>query len=156
MEVANSLLESFREPPNPSWQIPVVPPGTHISHWFVQTIGLLTWHSLCFNHLVLSTFWQCRSAIPQRSVKPIASIHYTVPHCVVDAGHGLGRSLGNCRPALPKGWMYQMVKTQTQSHIRRPVVWTNRWQIWVFFSFEFLRGTARICHTSLWGFSEAL
>ena len=37
-----------------------------------------------------------------------------------------------------------------------PVVWTNRWQIWVFFSFEFLWGTAGICHTILWGFSEAL
>ena len=40
------------------------------------------WHpnvalSLCFNHLVLSTFWQCRSAIPQRSAKPIANIHHT-------------------------------------------------------------------------------
>ena len=29
-------------------------------------------------------------------------------------------------------------------------------QIWVFFPFEFLRGTAEICHTSLWGFSKAL
>ena len=77
-------------------------------------------------------------------------------YCVVDTSYGLGRSLGHCRPALPKGRKYQMVKTQTQSHVRRPVVWTNRWQIWVFFSFEFLRGTAGICHTSLWGFSEAL
>ena len=34
----------------------------------------------------------------------------------------LGRSLGHCRPALPKGRKYQMVKTQTQSHDRRPVV----------------------------------
>ena len=55
-----------------------------------------------------------------------------VPYCVVDAGYGLGRSLGDCRPALPKGQnkgikhhflrviveggenrKYQMVKTQT-------------------------------------------
>jgi hypothetical protein len=36
-----------------------------------------------------------------------------VLHCVVDAGYGLGRSLGDCRPALPKGCKYQMVKTQT-------------------------------------------
>ena len=36
--------------------------------------------SLCFNHLVLSTFWQCRSAIPKRSAKPIASIHHTVEY----------------------------------------------------------------------------
>ena len=34
--------------------------------------------SLCFNHLVLSTFRQCRSAMPKRSAKPIASIHHTV------------------------------------------------------------------------------
>ena len=43
-------------------------------------------------------------------------------YCVVDTSYGLGRSLGNCRPALPKGRKYQMVKTQTQSHVRRPVV----------------------------------
>ena len=43
-------------------------------------------------------------------------------HCVVDTSYGLGRSLGHCRPALPKGRKYQMVKTQTQSHVRRPVV----------------------------------
>ena len=36
--------------------------------------------SLCFNHLVLLTFWQCRSAIPKRYAKPIASIHHTVQH----------------------------------------------------------------------------
>ena len=43
-------------------------------------------------------------------------------YCVVDTSYGLGRSLGHCRPALPKGRKYQMVKTQTQSHVRRPVV----------------------------------
>ena len=43
-------------------------------------------------------------------------------YCVVDTSYGLGRSLGHCRPALPKGQKYQMVKTQTQSHDRRPVV----------------------------------
>ena len=43
-------------------------------------------------------------------------------YCVVDTSYGLGRSLGHCRPALPKGRKYQMVKTQTQSHDRRPVV----------------------------------
>ena len=50
-----------------------------------------------------------------------------VLYCVVDTGYGLGRSLGDCRPALPKGRKYQMVITQTESHVRRPVVWTNRW-----------------------------
>ena len=43
-------------------------------------------------------------------------------YCVVVTSYGLGRSLGHCRPALPKGRKYQMVKTQTQSHDRRPVV----------------------------------
>ena len=43
-------------------------------------------------------------------------------HCVADTSYGLGRSLGHCRPALLKGRKYQMVKTQTESHIRRPVV----------------------------------
>ena len=36
--------------------------------------------SLCLNHLVLSTFRQCRSAIPKRSAKPIASIHHIVEY----------------------------------------------------------------------------
>ena len=45
-----------------------------------------------------------------------------VLYCVVDTGYGLGRSLGDCTPALPKGRKYQMVKTQTESHVRRPVV----------------------------------
>ena len=29
----------------------------------------------------------------------------------VDTGYGLGRSMGDFRPALPKGQKYQMVKT---------------------------------------------
>ena len=83
-------------------------------------------------------------------------ISLRVLYCVVDTVYWLGRSLGDCRPALPKGWKYQMVKTQTENHVRRPVVWTNRWQIWVFFSFEVHRGTAGICHAGLWRFSKAL
>ena len=39
-----------------------------------------------------------------------------VLYCVVDAGHGIVRSLGDCRPALLKGPKYQMVKTQTEPH----------------------------------------
>ena len=46
-------------------------------------------------------------------------------YCVVDPSYGLGRSLGDCRPGLLKGRKYQMVKTQTESHVRRPIVWTN-------------------------------
>ena len=45
-----------------------------------------------------------------------------VLNCVVDTGYGLSRSQGDCKPALPKDRKYQMVKTQTESHIRRPVV----------------------------------
>ena len=43
-------------------------------------------------------------------------------YCVVDTSYGLGRSLWDCRPALPKGQKYQMVKTQTESYVRRLVV----------------------------------
>ena len=35
-----------------------------------------------------------------------------VLYCVVDTCYGLGRSLGDCRSALPKGRKYQMVKTR--------------------------------------------
>ena len=45
-----------------------------------------------------------------------------VLYYVVDTGYGLGRSLRDCRPALPKGPKYQIVKTQTESHVRRPIV----------------------------------
>ena len=41
---------------------------------------------------------------------------------VVDTGYGRGGSLGDCTPALPKDRKYQMVKTQTESHDRRPIV----------------------------------
>ena len=40
----------------------------------------------------------------------------------VDTGYGLGRSLGDCRPVLPKGQQYQRVKTQIESQVRRPIV----------------------------------
>ena len=43
-------------------------------------------------------------------------------YCVVDTGYGLGGSLWDCRPALPKGPKYQMVKIKTESHVRMPVV----------------------------------
>ena len=32
---------------------------------------------------------------------------------MLDTGYGLGRSLGDCRPAFSKGQKYQMVKKQT-------------------------------------------
>ena len=48
---------------------------------------------------------------------PLRILYY-----VVDTGYGLGVSLGDCRPVLPKGRKYQMVKTQTESHDRRPIV----------------------------------
>ena len=43
-------------------------------------------------------------------------------YSVVDTGYGLGRSLGDCRPALPEGRKNQMDKIQTESHVRRPIV----------------------------------
>ena len=42
-------------------------------------------------------------------------------YCVVDTGYGLGGSLGDCRPALPKVQKYQMVKKQTENHDWRPI-----------------------------------
>ena len=45
-----------------------------------------------------------------------------VLYFMVDTGYGLGRSLGDCRPALPEGRKCQMVKTQTESRNRRPIV----------------------------------
>ena len=80
MKMAKPLLESFGAPQGSAQQIPAVrgtskEKETHICHLFGQTIVAL---SLCFKHLVLSTFWQCRSAIPKRSAKPIAIIHHTV------------------------------------------------------------------------------
>jgi hypothetical protein len=39
-----------------------------------------------------------------------------VLYCVVDTGYGLGRSVGDCRPALLEGQKFQMVKTQSESH----------------------------------------
>ena len=75
-------------------------------------------------------------------------------YCVVDTGYGLGRSLGDWKPALLKGRKYQMVKKQTESHVRMPVVWTNQWQIWISFSFEVCWGTAGICQAGLIWCSE--
>ena len=49
-----------------------------------------------------------------------------VLYCLVDTGYGLGRSLGDCRHALPEGRKYQMVKTQTESHIRWPIPSLNK------------------------------
>jgi hypothetical protein len=37
------------------------------------------------------------------------------------------------RHALPEGQKYQMVKTKSESHDRKPIVWTTWWQIWVSF-----------------------
>ena len=75
---------------------------------------------------------------------------------MVYTGYELGRSLGDCRLALPEGLKYQMVKIQTESYVRRPIVLTNQWQIWVSFSDEVCQGTAVIRHAGLWEFSETL
>ena len=87
MEMADPLLESFGEHPNAL--------VTNFSHLLANLNGKgdpdlpsvcssywppIVALSLCFNPLVLSTFRQCRSAIPQRSAKPIVSIHHTVQY----------------------------------------------------------------------------
>ena len=83
MEVANPLLESFGEPPkycvtNSSHPLVNLKEKGYpdlqsvCSNYWPSNVAL----SLCFNHLVLLTFWQCRYTIPRRSAKPIASIHY--------------------------------------------------------------------------------
>ena len=43
-------------------------------------------------------------------------------YSVWDTGYGLGGSLVDCRPAFLEGIKYQMVKSQTESHVRWPRV----------------------------------
>ena len=85
--LANPLLESFGESPKACVTNSSHPPAKHkgkenldmplvCSNYWPPNVA----RSLCFNHLVLSTFQQCRSAITQRSAKPIASIHHTVQY----------------------------------------------------------------------------
>ena len=87
MEKANPLLESFGEPPRTRMTNSSCPPTdlkekgnpdmpSVCSNYWPPIVAL----SLCFNHLVLWTFRQCRSAIPKRSAKSIASIHHTVEY----------------------------------------------------------------------------
>ena len=45
-KVANPLLESFGESPMACMTNTSKEKETKICHWFVQTIGLVTWHSL--------------------------------------------------------------------------------------------------------------
>ena len=83
--MANPLLESFGRSPKACVTNSSCPPAnlkgkenpdlsSVCSNYWPPNMAL----SLCFNHLVLSTFRQCRSAMPKRSAKPIASIHHTV------------------------------------------------------------------------------
>jgi hypothetical protein len=85
--MANPLLESFGEPQkacvtNSSHPLANLKGKENLdlssvcSNYWPPNVAL----SLCFNHLVLSTFRQCRFAIPQRSAKPIASIRHTVQY----------------------------------------------------------------------------
>ena len=83
--------------------------------WFFVDIGFLVWerghsavNSPCFLTMWPIIFWIVRNHVEL--------------YCAMDTGNGLGRSLGDCKPALPKGQKYQMVKKQTESHDRRPLV----------------------------------
>ena len=87
IEMANPLLESFGEPPrirltNSSRPLTGLKgkgnsdlPSVCSNYW-----PPVVARSLCFSHLVLWTFRQCKSAISKRSAKPIASIHHTVEY----------------------------------------------------------------------------
>ena len=66
------------------------------------------------SHVVL------RDLIVRNHVK--LGVSLGVLYCVLDIGYGLGRYLGDCRPALPKGRKCKIVKTQTESQVKRPVV----------------------------------
>ena len=79
MEKADPLLESFGETPRicvtdssrpltdlKGKETPDLP--SVFSNYWPLIVAL----SLYFNHLVLSTFRQCRSAVPKISAKPIA------------------------------------------------------------------------------------
>ena len=55
--------------------------------------------SLCLNHLVLLTFCQCRSAIPERSAKPISSIHHTVQYLIYVITHNFLIPKDGCKSA---------------------------------------------------------
>ena len=87
IEKANPLLESFGETPRicvtdssrpltdlKGKENPDLP--SVCSNYWPPIVAL----SLYFNHLVLSTFRQCRSAVPKISAKPIARIHQTVEY----------------------------------------------------------------------------
>ena len=94
----------------------MLPVGTFDGNYY--EVGALNQERLFYcayvrNHVKLLHVYKSRRVSPRAL------------YCVVDSSYGLCRSLGHCRPALPKGWKYQMVKTQTQSHVRRPVVWTD-------------------------------
>ena len=85
IEMTNQLLEGFGNPQRSVWQIPAKQTSkekeTQICHWFVQTICLLSWLSACVLTIrYFCLFLPCRSAIPKRSAKPIASIHHTVEY----------------------------------------------------------------------------
>ena len=81
--MANPLLESFREAPK-AWVMNSSYPPANLKgketpdlpsvclNYWPPNVAL----SLCFIHLVLLTSRQCRSAIPQRYAKPIASIRH--------------------------------------------------------------------------------
>ena len=87
MVLANTLQESLGESPK-TWLTNSSRPPANLkgkenpdlpsvcSNYWPPILAL----SLCYNHLVLSIFRQCMSAIPERSAKPIASIHHSVEY----------------------------------------------------------------------------
>ena len=58
---------------------------------------------------------------------------------------GLGIADLHCRKVESTKWC----------HVRRAIVWTNQWQIWVSFYFEVRQGMAKICHAGSLKFSSS-
>ena len=56
------------------------------------------------------SFFHVRNHIKLMHVINSCRVSQRALYCVVDTSYGLGRSLGDCRLALPKGRKYQMVK----------------------------------------------
>ena len=99
-------------------------PGILLGFFFLSLCFIFcNWHDSGRPHVISSwTDWDAHL------LKTYYIFHFLDPcvklgvsprilYCVVDTGYGLGRSLGDCRPALPNGKKYQMVKKKLRAMI---------------------------------------
>ena len=107
------------------------------SNYWPPTVAL----SLCFNHLVLSTFWQSRSAIPKRSAN---SHSYYPPHSTVPMEKPL-RDLYTCNSLTwlrtvcmryleaqkGPGFFDQFIAILTDVWMKNGLV--SKWELWFWF-----------------------